>query len=67
MTTVREYDADDGRLVRVLSMGGRANFANRVACALRPTDVSTASPRTKLSPLVSRVARVWEWSYGYSD
>jgi hypothetical protein len=44
VTSVREYDAMDGHLVRVSLLVERLSSANRAACALLPMDTSTASP-----------------------
>ena len=33
--SVRDYDTTDGRLVRIFCPGGKAEFRNRAACALR--------------------------------
>ena len=62
VTTVREYDALDGRLVRVFSQTGWPNSASPAACALLRTGISSASRRMRLSLSISPAANaVGSW------
>ena len=59
VTSVREYDTRDGHLVRVFSPNGKAEFRKPRGLRFAPMESSTASPATRLSASISRVANAW--------
>jgi hypothetical protein len=59
VTTIREYDAFGGHLVRVFLQPDRSNSASLAADALLWTVASAAWPRMRLSLSISRAVNVW--------
>jgi hypothetical protein len=59
VTTIREYDALGGHLVRVFLQPDRSNSASLAAYALLWTVASAAWPRMRLSLSISRAVNVW--------
>ena len=59
VTTVREYDTRDGRLVRVFSPNGQAEFRKPRGLRFLPVDSSTASRAMRLLASTSRLANAW--------
>ena len=59
VTSVREYDATDGHLVRVFSPTKLAEFGSRAVYGLVLTGIFTASLRTRSSLSILRRARAW--------